>query len=371
MVFEALKVAGGMMKVGIPDFRLPKDKLQAEIAVIEKAGVEIRLNSPVANIDELTKKGYAAVFIGSGAHQAQKLNVEGIDLKGVMSGIDFLREVNLGHKVSIGNDVVVVGGGSTAMDAARLARRLGAGNVRLVYRRTRTEMPAQLEELVGAEEEGVEMDFLVNPLQVVGKAGKVSGIHCIKTELADFDDSGRRRPLPVDGSEYTIRASFIIYCLGQKLSLGLTGGTLNLDRRGHIAVDPRTMATSVPGVFAGGDAVNPSTVIESVAQGRQAAVSIDRYFGREGRLYDQAAPGGRGPLRRRGLPQDHRPQGAPSRGAGEARRRAGPGSQPRPDPERSPGRGAALPALRPQPGAGKGKDRRRSGGHRGHAVRNP
>ena len=278
VVFEALKVAGGMMKVGIPDFRLPKDKLQAEIAVIEKAGVQIKLNSPVATIDELTKKGYAAVFIGSGAHQAQKLNIEGNDLKGVMSGIDFLREVNLGKKINIGNDVVVVGGGSTAMDAARLARRLGAGNVRLVYRRTRAEMPAQLEELVGAEEEGVEMDFLVNPLQIVGRAGKVSGIHCIKTELADFDDSGRRRPVPVDGSEYTIRASFIIYCLGQKLSLGLTGGTLNLDKRGHIAVDPRTMATSAPGVFAGGDAVNPSTVIESVAQGRLAAVSIDRLF---------------------------------------------------------------------------------------------
>jgi NADH-quinone oxidoreductase subunit F len=287
VVFEALKVAGGMMKVGIPDFRLPKDKLQAEIAVIEKAGVQIKLNTPVATIDELTEKGYAAVFIGSGAHQAQKLNGAGNDLKGVMSGIDFLREVNLGKKINIGNDVVVVGGGSTAMDAARLARRLGAGNVRLVYRRTRSEMPAQLEELVGAEEEGVEMDFLVNPLKIVGKAGKVAGIHCIKTELADFDDSGRRRPLPVDGSEYTIRASFIIYCLGQKLSLGLTGGTLTLDRRGHIAVDARTMATSAPGVFAGGDAVNPSTVIESVAQGRQAAVSIDRYFGREGRLYDE------------------------------------------------------------------------------------
>jgi formate dehydrogenase beta subunit len=182
--------------------------------------------------------------------------------------------------------VVVVGGGSTAMDAARMARRLGARNVRLVYRRTRAEMPAQLEELVGAEEEGIEMDFLVNPLSVVGKGGKVAGLHCIKTELADFDDSGRRRPVPVAGSEYTIRASAVIYCLGQKLSLGLTGGKLGLDKRGHIAVDPRTMATSVAGVFAGGDAVNPSTVIESVAQGRLAAVAIDRFFGRPGALYD-------------------------------------------------------------------------------------
>jgi NADH-quinone oxidoreductase subunit F len=249
--------------------------------------VQIKLNSPVATIDELKEKGYAAVFIGSGAHQAQKLNIDGNGLKGVLSGIDFLREVNLGKKMNIGDDVIVVGGGSTAMDAARMARRLGAKNVRLVYRRTRAEMPALPEELIGAEEEGIEMDFLVNPLKVVGKAGKVSGLHCIRTDLADFDDSGRRRPVPVDGSEFTIRASAVIYCLGQKLSLGLTGGKLNLDKRGHIAVDPRSMATSVPGVFAGGDAVNPSTVIESVAQGRQAAVSIDRFFGRPGALYEQ------------------------------------------------------------------------------------
>ncbi len=174
----------------------------------------------MAAIDDLMKKGYAAVFVGSGAHQAQKLNVEGAELKGVLSGIDFLREVNLGKKVAIGDDVVVVGGGSTAMDAARMARRLGAKNVRLVYRRTRAEMPAQLEELVGAEEEGIEMDFLVNPLKVVGKAGKVSGIHCVRTELGDFDDSGRRRPVPVAGSEYTIRASSVILLPGPEAQPG-------------------------------------------------------------------------------------------------------------------------------------------------------
>ena len=287
VVFEALKVAGGMMKVGIPDFRLPKDKLQAEIAVIERAGVEIRYNSPVATVEDLQKKGFAAVFVGSGAHQPQKLNIEGKELKGVLAGIDFLREVNLGKNVKLGDDVVVVGGGSTAMDTARMARRLGAHNVRLSYRRTRAEMPAQLEEVVGAEEEGVEMDFLANPLQVVGRGGKVSGLYCIKTELADFDDSGRRRPVPVAGSEYTIRASAVIYCLGQKLSLGLTGGKLDLDHRGNIAVDPQTMATSMEGVFAGGDAVNPSTIIESVAQGRKAAIAIDRFLGRPGSLYDK------------------------------------------------------------------------------------
>ncbi|MCX7027623.1 MAG: FAD-dependent oxidoreductase [Spirochaetes bacterium] len=286
VVYEALPVAGGMMKVGIPDYRLPKDKLEAEISVIERAGVEIHLGSPVSSIEALMDQGFKAVFVGTGAHQALPLNVEGADLPGVISGIDFLRQVNLGQLLDVGDDVVVVGGGSTAMDAARSAKRLGAHNVRIVYRRTRTEMPAQLDEVVDAEAEGIEMDFLANPLRVVESGGKVSGVRCIKTKLGDFDDSGRRRPIPVDGSEYNIRANLIIPCLGQRLSLGLTGGKINLDHRGHIAVDAQTGATNVPGVFAGGDAINPSTVIESVAQGRLAAVNIDKYLGYEGRLFD-------------------------------------------------------------------------------------
>ncbi|HAP43609.1 MAG: hydrogenase [Spirochaetes bacterium GWD1_61_31] len=288
VVFEALPVAGGMMKVGIPDYRLPKDKLEAEISVIERAGVEIRLGAPVDSIEALMAQGFQAVFVGTGAHQAQPLSIDGSELPGVISGIDFLRKVNLGETFDVGADVVVVGGGSTAMDAARTAKRLGAHNVRIVYRRTRTEMPAQLDEVVDAEEEGIEMDFLANPLRVVEANGKVSAIRCIKTELGDFDDSGRRRPVPVSGSEYNIRANLIIPCLGQKLSLGLTGGKLNLDRRGHIAVDPLSGATNLPGVFAGGDAINPSTVIESVAQGRLAASHIDKFFGYEGKLFDRA-----------------------------------------------------------------------------------
>ena len=285
VVFEALPVAGGMMKVGIPDYRMPKDKLEAEISVIERAGVEIRLDSPVDSIESLMEDGYQAVFVGTGAHQAIPLNVEGSDLPGVISGIDFLRKVNLGEQIDVGDDVVVVGGGSTAMDAARTAKRMGAHNVRVVYRRTRAEMPAQIDEVVDAEEEGIEMDFLSNPLRIIDSGGKVSAIRCIKTELGDFDDSGRRRPIPVSGSEYNIRAKLIITCLGQKLSLGLTGGKLNLDKRGHIAIDPQTGATNLPGVFAGGDAIIPSTVIEAVAQGRKAAAHIDKYLGYEGVLF--------------------------------------------------------------------------------------
>ncbi|MCX5907663.1 MAG: FAD-dependent oxidoreductase [Deltaproteobacteria bacterium] len=147
VVFESLPVAGGMMKVGIPDFRLPKDKLAAEIEVIARAGVEIRLNSPVKSVEALLKQGFPAVFIGTGAHTAQPLNVPGHDLKGVLSGIDFLREVNLGKKVNVGANVVVIGGGSTALDTARVAKRLGAKQVQVIYRRTRAEMPAWPEEV--------------------------------------------------------------------------------------------------------------------------------------------------------------------------------------------------------------------------------
>jgi NADH-quinone oxidoreductase subunit F len=287
VVFDAQPVAGGMMKLGIPDFRLPKDKLAEEIEVIARAGVEIRLNRPVKSIDDLKKQGFQAVFLGTGAWTAQPLNVPGVDLKGVLSGIDFLREVNLGKKVEVGRKVIVIGGGSTAMDAARVAKRLGAEKVQLLYRRTRAEMPAWPEEIEEALEEGIEMDFLVNPLKVEGPKGKATGLTCLRTELGEFDESGRRKPMPIKGSEFTLPVDSLILCLGQKLSGGLNGASLKLDRRGQIDVDPRTLATNLPGIFAGGDSVNPSTIIESVAQGRKAAVEIDRYFGYEGKLFEK------------------------------------------------------------------------------------
>ena len=285
VVFEAMPVAGGMMKLGIPDFRLPKEKLAAEIGVIERAGVEIRLNSPVKSVEDLQKQGFQAVFLGTGAWTSQPLNIPGIDLQGVLSGIDFLREVNLGKKVDVGQRAVVIGGGSTAMDAARVSKRLGAQSVQVVYRRTRAEMPAWPEEIEEADEEKIQMDFLVNPVKVEGKNGIVTGLICIRTQLGEFDESGRRKPVPIQGSEFTIPVDTIILCLGQKLSGGLNGTKLKLDKRGQIAVNARTLATNLPGVFAGGDSVNPSTIIESVAQGRKAAMEIDRHFGYEGNLF--------------------------------------------------------------------------------------
>lgn len=282
-VFEASSEPGGMMKWGIPDYRLPKDKLRAEINVIERSGVDLRLNHPVKSLDEL--KDYSAVFIATGAHSATPMGLEGSDKPGVMYGIEFLRRVNDGEGISVGASVVVVGGGSTAMDAARTAKRLGAAEVRVIYRRTRAEMPAQREEIVEAEEEGILLDYLVSPVKVIGN-GKVEGISCIRTELGEFDASGRRRPVPVKGSEYILKADLIIPCLGQKLS-----ATLNLDAEllnewGYMKVEPRTLATPRTGVFAGGDNVNPSTVIECVTQGRNAAIAIDKHLGYEGKLFE-------------------------------------------------------------------------------------
>jgi NADH-quinone oxidoreductase subunit F len=285
VVFEALPVAGGMMRVGIPDYRLPKDRLEAEVETIRRAGVDIKLKSPVKSVADLFQKGYQAIFIGVGAHQAQSVGIPGEDLPGVISGIDFLREVNLGNKVAVGENVVVVGGGSTAMDAARTAKRLGAKTVRVLYRRTRAEMPAQADEVTEAEDEGILLDYLTNPLEIVASQGKVGGVRCVRTELRDYDASGRRRPVPIKGSEFKVPADTFIPCLGQQISTGLQLAELKLDRRGHVEADPRTMATSMPGVFAGGDAVNPSTVIECVAQGRKAAVAIDRFFGYQGKLF--------------------------------------------------------------------------------------
>ena len=285
VVFEALSEAGGMMKWGIPDYRLPKDKLKAEINVIERAGVEILLNSPVKSIDTL-RNDFDAIFIATGAHNVSEIKIEGSDLKGVQYGIEFLHKVNGGEHVNVGENVIVLGGGSTAMDSARTAKRLGAKNVRIVYRRTKAEMPAQIEELIEAEEEGIIIDFLISPIEVIGN-GKVEGLKCIKTELGEFDSSGRRSPVPIEGTEFTFKADLIIPCLGQKMSEGLDLGEIVLNKWGFFDVKPETMQVTEDGIFAGGDNINPSTVIECVAHGREAAINIDKYFGYDGKLFDK------------------------------------------------------------------------------------
>ncbi|RLD99767.1 MAG: hypothetical protein DRI92_01645, partial [Aquificota bacterium] len=194
-----------------------------------------------------------------------------------------LRDVNLGKKVEIGKRVVVVGGGNTAIDAARTALRLGAEDVRIIYRRTRADMPAFPEEIEEALEEGVIINFLVTPVKVLGDT-EVAGVECIRMETKGFDKGGRRRPVPVEGSNFVIEADTLVPCIGQGLTEGLDAQQELFNKWGFVQVDPRTMKTSIPGVFSGGDAVNPATVVEAVAHGKIAAIEIDKYFGYDGKL---------------------------------------------------------------------------------------
>jgi len=285
-VFEALPVAGGMLAVGIPDYRLPRPVLEAEIASIQAAGVEIRLNTPVGgpggpSLDDLRRE-YDALFISVGAHRELELRIEGEELEGVTPGVLFLRELHLKqHTLQLaGKKVIVVGGGNVAIDAARSALRLGAGSVTLVYRRSRAEMPASSWEVEDAEEEGVRLHFLANPIRILGQNGKVVGVECIRMELGEPDASGRRRPIPIPGSEFVLEADLVIPAIGQTPDLTFLGdGTLSVTRRGTLAADPMTLATDVPGIFAGGDAVSgPATAIEAIAAGKRAAESIHRYL---------------------------------------------------------------------------------------------
>ncbi|HIC94943.1 MAG TPA: FAD-dependent oxidoreductase, partial [Anaerolineae bacterium] len=270
-VFEALPVAGGMMAVGIPEHRLPKDVLRREIEAIEELGVEIRLNTPVGRdggpgLDELRRE-YDALFIAVGAHKSRRLGVSGEDLEGVLHGVDFLHRVNLGEDVALGRRVIVVGGGDVAVDSAMVARRLGAQQVTILYRRSRAEMPAHPWEVEEAEEEGIAFHFLASPVRVLGEKGRVVGLECVRMELGEPDESGRRRPIPIPGSEFTVEADTVIVAIGQAVDASfLEAGGWELGRGGRIAVDPLTLATGVPGVFAGGDAVTgPATVIEAIA----------------------------------------------------------------------------------------------------------
>ncbi|MFO8059935.1 MAG: FAD-dependent oxidoreductase, partial [Bacillota bacterium] len=287
-IFEALPVAGGMLAVGIPEYRLPRDVLQGEIAAIEDVGVEIRTNSPIGEertLDNLFGDGFSAAYIAVGAHRGRAMNIPGEDARGVMQGVDFLREVNLeefSREQIAGRRVAVVGGGNVAMDAARTAVRLGAEEVRVLYRRSQREMPALPEEVSGAVEEGVRMDFLVNPVSITAPDGQVSGVTCVRMQLGAPDESGRRRPEPIPGSEFDLEVDAVIECIGQSVDLSWAAGS-GVEHDGWtVDVNPLTLQTSREGVFAGGDAVTgPSIAVEAVAAGRRAAESIRRYLSGE------------------------------------------------------------------------------------------
>ena len=288
-VFEALPEPGGMMRVGIPDYRLPKDILSAEIEEIKGVGVEIKTKTRVDSPESLFKQGYNAIFLAIGAHQAIRLGVEGEDSPKVKEGISFLKDVGLGKEVELGDRVAIIGGGNAAIDSARTALRLGAREVAIIYRRTRAEMPASPEEIDGALVEGINIHFLAAPIRIISQNNELR-LECIRMKLGAVDASGRQRPEPIDGSEFTMGFDTIIAAIGQRPGIPASFG-LATSRGNTIQVDPDSLATSKEGIFAGGDVVTgPATVIEAIAAGRQAAISIGRYLGGSGVIDETLAP---------------------------------------------------------------------------------
>jgi len=281
-VFESLPEPGGMLRVGIPDYRLPKETLNADINYIKSLGVEIKTNALVGKdvtIDQLLQEGHRAVFIATGAHKSVELGIEGNELEGVTHALDLLKDLNTGKRIELRERVAVIGGGNVAMDAARTALRLGSKEVSILYRRSRVEMPANPSEVREAEKEGVRIHFLVTPARILGKDGRVVAVECVRMELGEPDETGRRRPIPIKGSEYTMEVDAIILAIGETSDLSFLPGNVAVTGRNTIAVDPVTLETSLSGVFAGGDVVSgPATVIEAIAAGKRAAVSIDRYL---------------------------------------------------------------------------------------------
>lgn len=292
-IFEALHKAGGVLEYGIPEFRLPKERVvAAEIGEVRKLGVKIETDVVVGRtvtVDSLLdKEGFSAVFIGSGAGLPRFMNIPGENLNGVFSANEFLTRNNLMKAyrhdyltpVYTGRKVVVVGGGNVAMDAARTALRLGAETT-IVYRRTENELPARREEVHHAKEEGIEFRMLTNPVEILGnEKGWVRGIRCIRMELGEPDESGRRSPVPVPGSEFEIETDSVIMALGTSPNplIARTTSGLETNRRGCIVADDNGV-TSRPGVFAGGDAVTgAATVILAMGAGRKAAAAIDSYI---------------------------------------------------------------------------------------------
>ena len=280
-VFESMPKPGGMLQKCLPAYRLPKDVLDAEIEHVKDLGIQFRTNTTVGKdltIEKLRQEGFKAIFIATGAHKSRELNVEGCNLEGVMHALEFLKEANIG-KAKVGEKVVVIGGGNVAVDAARTALRMRAKEVAIFYRRSREEMPANSWEVREAEIEGVKIQFLVSPQKILGKDGRVTALECIKMSLGELDESGRRAPLPVEGSEFRVESEMIILAIGEMPDLTFLPKEIEITETGTIAVDPFTMETSVPGVFAGGDVVSgPATVVEAIVAGKRAASSIERYL---------------------------------------------------------------------------------------------
>jgi len=293
-IFEALHKAGGVLVYGIPEFRLPKAIVQSEVDYLQKIGVEMKTNMVIGKIytvDELMANGYHAVFLGTGAGLPTFMNIPGENLNGVYSANEYLTRSNLmkaylfpqyDTPIAKGKKVAVLGGGNVAMDSARTALRLGADDVYIVYRRSKKELPARIEEVHHAEEEGIQFHFLTLPVEILGNEdGWVCGMKCLRMELGEPDESGRRRPIPVPGSEFTLEVDMVVVAIGTGANplIPSTTADLHTNKWGYIVADPETGATSKKGVYAGGDIVTGSaTVILAMGAGRKAAEAIHKYL---------------------------------------------------------------------------------------------
>lgn len=283
-IFEALPVPGGYLWVGIPEYRLPKKLLQREVDLICKMGIEIQYNTRIGQditFEELRKE-YDAIFIGVGCHAGLKLRVPGEDeYQGIVDCVTFLREQALGNGMEAKGKLIVIGGGNAAIDSARVGWRMGFDEVYILYRRTRKEMPANPWEVDAAEHEGVILQYLAAPVEILGKDGKVTGMKCIKMELGEPDASGRRRPVPIEGSEYVIDGQTIVPAISQGTNLSFLpqDHEFSLSRWNTFEIDEDTGATNVPGVFAGGDVITgPDIAIRAIAGGKRAATGIHEYL---------------------------------------------------------------------------------------------
>jgi NADH-quinone oxidoreductase subunit F len=285
-IFEALPVGGGMLSVAIPDFRLPREVIEKEIEYISKRGVQIKYNTPINvnfTIEDIRNSGFEAVFIAAGAQRSQNIGIPGEleDVEGFYYGLRFLRDVKVGKPVKVGDSVAVIGGGNVALDSSRTAVRLGASEVSIFYRRSREEMPVTEVEYDEALAEGVQVNFLVSPTRIANDDWKITGLQCVRMKLGEPDASGRRRPIPVSGSEFFAPADTVIAAVGQAPDLSFLPADSALERTRweRLAVDANRLVTSVPGVFAGGDFVSgPGMVIEAIAAGRRGAIAIDKYL---------------------------------------------------------------------------------------------
>lgn len=284
-IYESYPIPGGMLNVGIPPYRLPRKIIQEAIGEVEKLGVKILTSTPIGkelNLENL-RETYDAVYIAAGAHKAEKLGIPGEDLKGVIHGVTFMRMVNLKEALEIeGKRVAVVGGGNTAMDASRSSLRLGAREVMILYRRTREEMPVDLRELEQVEEEGIKVYYLTQPIEVLSKDGiHVSGLRCIKNRLGEPEKDGRRRPIPIEGSEFEIDIDMLIPAVSQSPDISFLPEEIGLEisKWDRLSVNPETFETNISGIFAGGDFITgPRDVIRVIADGRKAALSIHQYL---------------------------------------------------------------------------------------------